>query len=96
VVRYESNTGNSLTLDHFHLDPTLPDDICAHSPGVGRSPVQAITAMTKLRLLLLGSPRLEKDDILLKLSRRKALALLAYLAVTEGNLCLGRRPRLER
>jgi predicted ATPase/DNA-binding SARP family transcriptional activator len=38
--------------------------------------------MPGLRLLLLGSPRLEREEKPLKLSRRKAVALLAYLAVT--------------
>jgi len=37
-----------------------------------------------LRLLLLGTPRLEKADVPFKLSRRKAFALLTYLAVTGG------------
>ena len=35
-----------------------------------------------LRLYLLGSPRLERDGAALPLRRSKALALLAYLAVT--------------
>jgi DNA-binding SARP family transcriptional activator len=38
--------------------------------------------MSSLRLLLLGSPRLERDGVKLHVSRRKALAMLAYLAVT--------------
>jgi predicted ATPase/DNA-binding SARP family transcriptional activator/uncharacterized protein HemY len=41
-------------------------------------------AVPTLRLLLLGTPRLEKDDTPFKLSRRKAFALLAYLAVQGG------------
>ena len=38
--------------------------------------------MSGLRLLLLGPPRLERDNAPVNLERRKALALLAYLAVT--------------
>jgi DNA-binding SARP family transcriptional activator/predicted ATPase len=38
--------------------------------------------MSTLKLLLLGSPRLERDNVPVKLERRKALTLLAYLAVT--------------
>ena len=38
--------------------------------------------MSRLRLYLLGPPRLELDGEPLHLPRRKALALLAYLAVT--------------
>jgi predicted ATPase/DNA-binding SARP family transcriptional activator len=38
--------------------------------------------MSGLKLLLLGSPRLEREGVPLELERRKALALLAYLAVT--------------
>ena len=38
--------------------------------------------MSELKLFLLGSPRLEQDDVSLELSRRKAMALLAYLATT--------------
>lgn len=38
--------------------------------------------MSEPRLLLLGPPRLEQDGKPLKVGRRKALALLAYLAVT--------------
>ncbi len=37
--------------------------------------------MSSLRLLLLGPPRLEREGAPLELERRKALALLAYLAV---------------
>ncbi|MBI1881000.1 MAG: AAA family ATPase, partial [Chloroflexi bacterium] len=38
--------------------------------------------MSGLRLLLLGPPRVEREGASLELERRKALALLAYLAVT--------------
>jgi predicted ATPase/DNA-binding SARP family transcriptional activator len=38
--------------------------------------------MSETRLFLLGSPHLERDGSTLKVGRRKALALLAYLAVT--------------
>jgi len=38
--------------------------------------------MTKLYLYLLGPPRLELDGAPVHISYRKALALLAYLAVT--------------
>lgn len=38
--------------------------------------------MPRLRLLLLGSPEIEYDDRPVKLDTRKAVALLAYLAVT--------------
>jgi predicted ATPase/DNA-binding SARP family transcriptional activator len=38
--------------------------------------------MQPLKLFLFGSPRLEKNQTLLPLGRRKALAILAYLAVT--------------
>jgi DNA-binding SARP family transcriptional activator len=38
--------------------------------------------MSSLKLLLLGPPRLERDNLPVELERRKALALLAYLAVT--------------
>src|SRR5262245_16312895 len=38
--------------------------------------------MTKLRIILLGAPRLELDGRSLQIPRRKGLALLAYLAVT--------------
>ena len=38
--------------------------------------------MSGLALYLLGAPRIERDSVTVKLDRRKALALLAYLAVT--------------
>jgi hypothetical protein len=38
--------------------------------------------MSSLKLLLLGSPRLERDNVPVNLERRKAMALLAFLAVT--------------
>ena len=38
--------------------------------------------MSILQLLLLGPPRLERDNVPVDLERRKALALLAFLAVT--------------
>ncbi len=40
--------------------------------------------MSILKLHLLGAPRLERDGVSLELKRRKAIALLAYLAVTEN------------
>ena len=39
--------------------------------------------MSKLKLFLFGSPQLEIDNAPIELGRRKAMALLAYLAVTE-------------
>jgi len=36
----------------------------------------------RLAIYLLGPPRIERDGVALKLDRRKAIALLAYLAVT--------------
>jgi DNA-binding SARP family transcriptional activator len=38
--------------------------------------------MTTLALYLLGAPRLERDGVVVHVARRKALALLAYLAAT--------------
>lgn len=38
--------------------------------------------MPSLKLHLLGSPRVEIDDVILEIQRRKAKALLFYLAVT--------------
>ena len=38
--------------------------------------------MSDLRLLLLGSPRIEQDGAPVEIRRRKAIALCAYLAVT--------------
>ena len=38
--------------------------------------------MAELKLFLLGNPRLELDDAPIRIKRRKALALLAYLSVT--------------
>jgi DNA-binding SARP family transcriptional activator len=38
--------------------------------------------MAGLKLWLLGAPRLERDGVPLKVGRRKAMALLAYLALT--------------
>jgi len=38
--------------------------------------------MLPVKLILLGSPRLEREGQLLSLGRRKSLALFAYLAVT--------------
>ncbi len=40
--------------------------------------------MAELKLWLLGAPRLERDGVPLKVARRKAVALLAYLALTGG------------
>ncbi|MBV7331286.1 AAA family ATPase [Chloroflexi bacterium TSY] len=39
--------------------------------------------MSRLRLYLFGSPQIELDDLPLSLSRRKALALLVYLAIEQ-------------
>ncbi|MEE9618268.1 MAG: BTAD domain-containing putative transcriptional regulator, partial [Anaerolineae bacterium] len=41
--------------------------------------------MPRLMLYLLGPPRLERDGELIQVSRRKAVALIAYLAVTGGH-----------
>jgi DNA-binding SARP family transcriptional activator len=38
--------------------------------------------MAMLTLFLFGAPRLERDGVVVKIPRRKALALLAYLAAT--------------
>jgi len=38
--------------------------------------------MSRLALFLLGSPRIERDGVLINVDTRKAIALLAYLAVT--------------
>jgi len=38
--------------------------------------------MSRLKLYFLGTPRLERDGEAISLSHHKALALLAYLAVT--------------
>ena len=38
--------------------------------------------MARLSLFLLGSPRIERDGTLINVDTRKAIALLAYLAVT--------------
>ena len=38
--------------------------------------------MSRLALYLLGPPRVERDGAEVSIPRRKALALLAYLAVT--------------
>ena len=46
--------------------------------------------MSRLALYLLGPPRIERDGVSVKLNRRKAVALLAYLAVA------GQRPGGER
>jgi len=37
--------------------------------------------MSSIRLLLLGTPSVERDGIPLRIPRRKALALLAYLVL---------------
>src|SRR5688572_10039540 len=41
-----------------------------------------ISQMPTFKLFLFGSPRLEEDSAAVKISRRKVLALLAYLAAT--------------
>jgi len=38
--------------------------------------------MSRLALFLLGSPRIERDGVLINVDTRKAIALLAYLTVT--------------
>jgi DNA-binding SARP family transcriptional activator len=38
--------------------------------------------MSRLALFLLGPPRIERDGVLVDVDTRKAIALLAYLAVT--------------
>lgn len=42
-----------------------------------------MSAMTSLKILLLGSPRIERDHNPISVDTRKAIALLAYLAVTQ-------------
>ena len=42
----------------------------------------AALIMSSLKLFLLGPPRIERDETLLDIERRKAIALLIYLAVT--------------
>src|SRR6266566_8496721 len=39
-------------------------------------------SMSRLALFLLGSPRIERDGVLINVDTRKAIALLAYLTVT--------------
>ena len=39
--------------------------------------------MSELALFLMGSPRIERDGIVLNVDTRKATALIAYLAVTK-------------
>jgi DNA-binding SARP family transcriptional activator len=41
--------------------------------------------MSRLALYLLGSPRIERDGERVDIRRRKAIALLAYLAVMGGS-----------
>ena len=41
--------------------------------------------MADVRLYLFGTPRLEYQGNLIKIERRKALALVAYLALAEGS-----------
>jgi len=38
--------------------------------------------MSRLALFLLGPPRIERDGVLVDVDTRKAIALLAYLAIT--------------
>ena len=40
--------------------------------------------MTRMRLYLLGPPRVEVDGQEITFPRRKSLALLAYMAVSDG------------
>ena len=49
-----------------------------------------------LNLLLLGSPRLERDGRSLEPDTRKATALLAYLAITGRFHTRARLPRVSR
>ena len=56
--------------------------------------------MSTLKLFLLGSPRLERDGVPVDLARRKNVALLAYLAITDTShtrksLITLRWPKLE-
>lgn len=60
--------------DHVHTDPE-PAIIADMSPG----------ASHRLALHLLGSPRIEVDGRAVSTDRRKAIALLAYLAVEGGS-----------
>src|SRR5204863_10027224 len=39
-------------------------------------------SMARLALFLLGTPCIERDDVLIKVDTRTAIALMAYLAVT--------------
>jgi hypothetical protein len=48
--------------------------------------------MSRLAIFLLAPPRIELDDEPIQISRRKVVALLAYLAVT-GTLTAGMRWR---
>jgi hypothetical protein len=43
---------------------------------------EGLVNMSRLTLFMLGPPRIERDGAPIKISRRKAVALLAYLAVT--------------
>ena len=39
--------------------------------------------MSRINLFLLGSPRIEKDGVPITVDTRKAVALMAYIAVTD-------------
>ena len=42
--------------------------------------------MSRLAIYLLGSPRIERDTMLIDVDTRKAIALIAYLAVSQQRL----------
>ena len=52
------------------------------SPGFEYTEQEGGAVESPLALYLLGPPRIERDGVPVKLDRRKAIALVAYLAVT--------------
>jgi DNA-binding SARP family transcriptional activator len=60
-----------------HPEPTAVD----FPPGFGYTAYQGGIVESRLALYLLGPPRIELDDAPITLGRRKAVALLAFLAV---------------
>lgn len=46
--------------------------------------------MSQLKLFLFGSPRLQQDGVLVEFDTRKAIALLAYLAINQPTAIYGR------
>jgi predicted ATPase/DNA-binding SARP family transcriptional activator len=60
----------------------LPGLAIDFSSGSEYTGLEGGTVVSCLALYLLGPPRIECDGVPIKLDRRKALALLAYLAVT--------------